>query len=93
MPYPESLHSAISSERAEKLRAQFGELLNLRDLAALLRYPSLHAIRKARLRGTLRIPLIQIAGRRGWFAPVRGVATYLESLDASCGTKKEAEMN
>lgn len=72
-------------ERAAELRAQYGEWLTLADLAPLLRYPTVGAIRKARLRGQLPIPVFQIAHRRGWFAKPRDVAEFLETIGARTG--------
>ena len=71
------------SEREATLRTGYGELLGLADLAMILRYPSVQAIQKARIRGTLMVPTFQIAGRRGWYATARAVAEYLDGLDAT----------
>jgi len=71
-----------ASEREAALRTSYGELLGLADLSAVLRYPSVQAIQKARIRGTLKVPTFQIAGRRGWYATARAVAEYLDGLDA-----------
>jgi hypothetical protein len=70
------------STREDDLKQRFGDLLNLNDLAEVLRYPSAHAIRKARIRGRLPIELIQMPGRRGWFATARAVAKLLDSLES-----------
>jgi len=69
------------SERARVLRERFGELLTLKDLAVVLRYPSVAAVRKARLRGQLPIKLVQLPPRRGWFATPETVAEFLDGLD------------
>lgn len=72
----------ISTSRRElHLRAEFGELLSTADLARVLRYRTSQAVRKARLRGALDIPMQQIPGRRGWYATARAVALYLDALD------------
>lgn len=65
------------------LRAKYGELLSTSDLARVLRYGSAQAVRKARLRGALAVPMQQLPGRRGWFTTARAVAAYLEELDAT----------
>ena len=75
-------HLGIDQTRESALKARYGELLSLADLADALRYPSVQAIQKARLRGALRLPMFQIPGRRGWLATARAVAVYLENLDA-----------
>jgi hypothetical protein len=69
------------AEREELLRKRYGELLTLRDLAVVLRYPSLAAIRKARSRGRLPLKLVQLPPRRGWFATPKAVAELLDALD------------
>lgn len=69
------------SEREEDLRRRFGDFLTLSELAVLLRYPSVGAIRKARLRGQLPLRLIQMPPRRGWFATAETVAELLYALE------------
>lgn len=71
-----------SARRIEDtLRENFGALLTQSDLARLLRYPSVQAVRKARARGTLAIPMFQLPMRRGWFTTARAVAEFLASLE------------
>ena len=77
---PDSLPSTKNS-REHQLREQFGDLLSTSDIAAVLRYRTTQAVRKARIRGALPIPMQLIPGRRGWFATARAVASYLDSLD------------
>lgn len=77
--------------READLRKRHGNWLTLADLAPLLRYPSVGAIRKARLRNQLPIPVFQIAHRRGWFATPRAVAEFLEGLDAGPGGEDRME--
>jgi len=62
------------------LRATYGDLLTLRDIGIVLRYPSLNAVRKARLAGQL--PFVtQLPHRRGWFATPEAVAQFFETLN------------
>lgn len=71
-----------SAQRIEDvLREDFGALLTQSDLAHLLRYPSVQAVRKARARGSLAIPMFQLPMRRGWFTTARAVAEFLASLE------------
>lgn len=67
-------------QREAALRERYGDWLTLADLAPLLRYPSVGAIRQARLRGQLPVPVFRIPYRRGWFATPRTVAQFLEGL-------------
>lgn len=69
------------ARRELELRERFGELLTLEDLAPLLKYSSVGAVRKARMRGKLPIPVKRIEHRRGWFATPRMVAEFLEGLE------------
>lgn len=69
------------AERARELRERYGELLTLEDLATVLRYPSLAAIRQARRRRQLPLPLVQLPPRRAWFTTPEAVAQLLNSLD------------
>ncbi len=70
------------ANRERALRERYGNLLTLNDLACVLRYPSVHAIRKAHSRGRLPLPLVKMPPRRGWFATPLAVAELLESLDS-----------
>jgi hypothetical protein len=63
------------------LTARFGYLLNLADIAQVLRYPNTQAVRKAHLRKSLPFQLVRIPRRRGWFATARTVAVALSDLD------------
>ena len=70
-------------EREADLRSRYGDVLTMSDLATVLRYPSLGAIKKARSRGQLPLALVQMPPRRGWFATVEAVAELLCTLDAT----------
>lgn len=63
------------------LRRRFGDVLTLSDLAAVLKYPSVGAILKARSRGRLPLTLVQMPPRRGWFATAAAVAELLCVLE------------
>jgi hypothetical protein len=69
------------AQREAALRERFGDVLTLSDLAIVLRYPSVGAIRKARWRGQLPVPLVQMPPRRGWFATAESVAELLCILE------------
>lgn len=70
------------TDRYERdLRDRYGALLTIDDVAELLRYSSPHAVRQARTRGALPIPMIRLPPRRNWFAPVAGVAEFLARLE------------
>lgn len=68
--------------RERQLTTEFGELLSTADLARVLRYRTVAAVRKARVRGALQIPMQRFPGRRGWYATARSVAAYLDGLDS-----------
>ena len=68
------------------LRERYGELIGLSDLAELFHFPTVEAVRKARLRGRLPISVAQLPNRRGWFASPRSVAEMLAT------TKSEKEI-
>ena len=79
------------SEREVALRERFGDVLTLADLAIILRYPSVGAIRKARSRGQLPLRLVQMPPRRGWFATAEAVADLLCALDRERGSAAETD--
>ena len=70
------------AEREALLRERYGDVLTTSDLAAVLRYPSVGAVNKARSRGLLPLTLVQMPPRRGWFATVEAVAELLYELEA-----------
>ncbi|THD09441.1 hypothetical protein [Rhodanobacter lindaniclasticus] len=72
---------ATQTEREADLRTRFGDVLTLTDLAVVLRYSSVGAIRKSNSRGQLPVQLVKMTGRRGWFATAEAVAEYLASLE------------
>lgn len=73
------------TEVERSLRGRFGDLIGLKDLTGLLRFPSTGAIRKARLRGRLPVAVAQFPNRRGWYTTPREVAEVLALFEASIG--------
>lgn len=71
----------MNDDREAAIRKEYGELLSLTNLAKVLNYPSIQAVQKARLRGRLGLPVLQVPGRRGWFATAKAVGEYLNALD------------
>jgi hypothetical protein len=65
------------------LRERYGDLLGLDDLAGLLRYPSVGAVRAARLRGRLPVEVTKLPHRRGWYTTPRALAGVLARLEVS----------
>ena len=74
-----------NDERAADLRARYGFLLTMSELAVVLRYPSVGAILKARLRDRLPVPVFQMPHRKQWFATSESVAAFL------CSQESESE--
>lgn len=70
-----------NSENLRMLRDRYGDVLTMSDLAVVLRYPSVAAIRKARERGRLPVTAVRIPHRRGWFVTATAVAELLQALD------------
>ena len=70
-------------EHERALSDRYGSLLTLADLAFVLHYPSVHAVRQARLRGCLPVNVFQMPGRRGWFASAKSVACLLAQLETA----------
>ena len=84
-------HSFLAREA--EFRVRFGDLLTLADVAALLRYPSLLAARKALARGQLPVKLVRLPNRRGWFTPVGAVARFLDELERQVANEFAMEHN
>lgn len=74
---PEQEIRALATELRMQLEQQHGLLLGGATLVCALGYASTAAMRQARRRGTLPIPLFTVPGRRGYFALSRDVADWL----------------
>jgi hypothetical protein len=80
-------------ERERALIARYGEILTLADIATVLRYPSLQAVQKARIRGKLPVPMTRMAQRCQWFVSARKVAEVLTRLDEQGCSEEGAPMS
>jgi hypothetical protein len=69
------------AETERSLRERFGELIGLNELALLLHFPSVSAVRKARLRGRLPVAVAQLPNRRGWYTTPKAVAQVLANME------------
>jgi len=81
------------AERERSLRARFGDLIGMEDLAGLLHFPSASAARKARLRGRLPVAVAQLPNRRDWYTTPRAVAEVLARLEISTRSPEDAPMS
>ena len=61
----------LCQTREAQLVHRYGQLMTLTDLADVLRYPSVQALRKARIRGQLPLELIRFPNRHGWSVLLR----------------------
>lgn len=57
---------------------EYGPVLSAAATAKLLGFSNLGALRQARARGRLPIPMFNIERRRGWFASTAIVAAWIE---------------
>jgi hypothetical protein len=64
---------------AKHLIREFGAIVSAPDAAKLLGYRSTEALRQARHRCRLPVPMFKIPGRRGWFAAATAVAAWLDT--------------
>lgn len=76
------------SENLQAFQEKHG-LLPANAVANMLGFPTLQALQKARLRGTLPIALIQIPHRRGWFASRSDVIRYTTELKLQMARPEE----
>jgi hypothetical protein len=70
----------ISPGRLASIRARYGELLDLAQLADFYRYPSVHAVRKAHQRGTLPVQLHRFPRKAGFYAKAEDVARSIDEM-------------
>ena len=64
-----------------RLIALYGELLSVRELADVFKYPSASAVRRANAKGCFPIKLGSFPDRKGLFATATSVAAALSKLD------------
>ena len=68
-------------EHERQLAVRFGQVIGGKDLTHLLGYRTPAAFRQAAKRKRLPFPTFPMFGRRGQFARLRDVATFLARLD------------
>lgn len=69
--------------RLKFIREKYGELLTIAEIAEVLKYKTVYAVKKAHLRGHLPIELKRFPHRRGLFATAEAVSRCLEELDST----------
>lgn len=70
----------------EDLEQKHGPLMSGATLLAALGYPSPAALRQARRRGNVPVPMFNLPGRRGYFCLTREVADWLAKARASASS-------
>ena len=73
------------SRQAQHIREKYGHLLTLEEVAEVLRYSSVDAVRQASSRGTLPVSLKRFPGRRATFVFAEDVIECLESMENARG--------
>ena len=74
------IDSEVPPGRLASIRARYGELLDLEQLADYYRYPSVHAVRKAHQRGTLPVQLHRFPRKAGFYAKAEDVARSIDDM-------------
>jgi hypothetical protein len=72
-----------SSDRLAYFRKKYGELLTIEEVAEVLRYKSVSAVRKAHSRKKIPIKLYRLHGRSGYLARVEEVVECIEKMGLS----------
>jgi hypothetical protein len=62
----------------ELLESKYGLLMSLKDVAEVLKYPSVDSVRKALSRKTLALPTTRLPNRREIFIRTNELAGYLD---------------
>lgn len=63
----------------ESLESRYGLLMSLRDVAEVLKYPTVDSVRKALTRKSLMLPVVRLPNRREIFIRTDDLADYLDS--------------
>lgn len=89
---PGRLQQQVLGDRVQALEnnllQRYGSLLTSVEVAEVLRYPSAQAVLKARMRGSLPVPMMRLPSRRSWFMSSHGLAKYLASVELLPGTAR-----
>lgn len=62
----------------ESLESRYGLLMSLKDVAEVLKYPTVDSVRKALARKTLALPTTRLPNRREIFIRTNELAGYLD---------------
>lgn len=76
-------HNLIKKRHLESIRERYGELLDLKELAEVLKYKSVASVRKAHSRKTLPVKLYRFPNKSGWYAKSIEVSESIESMISS----------
>ncbi len=82
----EDIGAELISERLASIRARYGDLLDLQQVADFYKYPSVQAVRKAHQRGTLPVTLHRFPRKAGFFAKAEDVAGSVDRMIRSKNT-------
>ncbi len=78
-----------NEERLKHLLTIYGEVMSLKEIADLLKFNTVGALRKAHKSGGLGFELVKIKGRPGLFAETRKVSEFLTMSFCQQKTKQE----
>lgn len=64
----------------EYIRGRYGELLNLNEVAEVLKYKSAGSVRKALSRKTLPVKLYRFPNKAGWYAKSTEISECIKDM-------------
>lgn len=74
----------------ETLLSAYGPIMDAKTVCKVLYYPSVAALLAAKARGRIAFPILELKGRRGYFASTEDIAEYLQSAhDEATGAAQE----
>jgi len=68
------------NQTVARIRKEYGEIICLKELAYLFRYPSIDAARKSIQRKTFPVPVFKFPNRSVWYATAEDVAKCLDDV-------------
>lgn len=72
-----------ASSKLNFIREKYGELLTIEEVAEVLKYRTVYAVKKAHSRGHLAVELKRFPNRRGLFATAESVAKCIQDFEIS----------
>lgn len=87
------ISTSVVEDRLAYIRSQYGELLDLPQVAEFFKYSSVQAVRRAYRQGSLPVPLHRFPRKTGYYAKARDVANSIDVMVVAVASAHETELS